>query len=256
MKRRATAGYTIVEVIIVLAVTGGLLVSAMLVLGGKQSQTQSSESAHLFESNIEATSREVASGFYSSDYSCTAVSAGPVSLGAGGEAGGNTGCIFLGKVINMEPTTSTTINIVGRQFIDGSTTDDVSTIAEAQPVKVTSGTTQFTYPYSLRVTKILDSAGASNYQGLAYFIELGGGISIANNPVNGSRGIQLYGIRGNPGDSPGSNVDLSLLVPLPEGAKICMKTANDKPAEITVGIGGNQYTTNTLIDNGVDNDCR
>lgn len=260
MKRRL-GGYTIIEVMIVLAVSGGLLISAIVMLGGKQIQTQSAESVRSFESSVEAISREVSSGFYPSSTGCTVPAFGPVDPTApGGASGGNTGCIFLGKVFSMASTSGTSIDLIGRQFVNNSTTDDVSKLSEAQPVKLLSGATQYEYLFDLKVTAIFDSTDvltAEQYQALAYITELGGGSSIADNPVNGSRGIQLYGIPGTvAGNVSGSAIDISTLTLLPEGAIICLKTTNDKYAEITVGLGGNQYTTNTLIDTGVDNVCK
>lgn len=253
MKRRV-GGYTIIEVMIVLAVSGGLLVSAIVMLGGKQAQTQSSESVHLLDSSLEAMSREVASGFYSSGISCTAPNiAGPVSLGVGGTPGGNTGCIFIGRVLNMGPTAGTYVNIVGRQF-KVNTTDDISNLSEAGANTVIQDASPYSYPYSLTITKIVNKNNtADEYNALAFLIELAGGGS-SSNPVTGSRGIELYGIQGAvAGHTGGAVVNVGGLVKLQDGAIICIKTADGKLAEITIGASGNQYSTNVLIDNGVDN---
>lgn len=249
MKRRGSAGYTIVEVLIVLAVTGGLLMGAVISLSGRQRQTQASESVHLLDSVITGFSREVASGFYPSSTSCTApAGGGPVVTGAGGAAGGNTGCIFLGKIMNFRTTEYSPMNLLGRQFV-GNTTDDVATLAQAQPVKLADAGAS-TYPFGLEVTKIISMTSGTEYKALAFIAELGGGSSIANNPINGSRSIQLYGVLG-PVSANTSDASLPVtagdLVAMPDGARICAKTANDKYAEITVGSGGNQYTTNTVI---------
>jgi hypothetical protein len=245
---------------IVLAVSGALLASAIVMLGGKQAQTQATESVRAFDSILEAMSRQVASGYYNSGQACKVPDTGPVYFDPNSpvEPGANTGCIFIGKVFNIEPELGTDINILGRQFEDGSKTDDVSTLGDAQPVKVVSDAAIFNYPFGLTVTKVVyTNPPHKELKALAFMIELGGGSSIKDNPINGSRSIKLYGVPDKVEDNhTGTSIDISTLTPLAEGAIICMKTGNDKPAELTIGASGNQYSTNTLIDNGVDDVCK
>lgn len=102
-------GFTIVETMIVLAVTGLLLSSAMIVISGKQNQTAFNQSIRQIQSQIQQRINEVATGYYANqgDIRCDG-SGGTVVLtkAAGVEQGANAGCVFLGKAMQFKVGTS------------------------------------------------------------------------------------------------------------------------------------------------------
>ena len=110
------AGYTILEVLIVMAVTGVIFMATILTFGGRQATTEFTQGVRDYESKIQNVANDVYSGFYPNGYQCTAnpgtaphIDAAPVP----GRSGANIGCISLGKVIAAHATTSDVITIVG-----------------------------------------------------------------------------------------------------------------------------------------------
>lgn len=111
MRRRSQqAGFTIVEVMIVLAVTGALFVGIASTLAGRQRQAEFTQAINEVRSQIQQTISEVQEGYYASgnNFSCTASGTGPgssitfASVAPGAKAQGtNGGCIFLGKALHF-----------------------------------------------------------------------------------------------------------------------------------------------------------
>lgn len=100
-----SGGFTIVETMIVLAVTGMLLLSAMSLIVGQQNKVQFSQSIQEVQSSIQQTMNEVSTGYYPDpgNLRCTAAGNGPI-LETGStptKRGSNTGCLFLGKAIQF-----------------------------------------------------------------------------------------------------------------------------------------------------------
>ena len=126
---KAADGFTIVEVLIVIAVTGAMLISGVLLVNGRQSRTEFTTGINGQLQQFQQIINETASGFYPNahDFTCMGDSAGPVTftlapVGSGGQ-GNNAGCIFLGKSVqfglgSIDPTTGMLgiFPIVGNQY--------------------------------------------------------------------------------------------------------------------------------------------
>ena len=134
-------GYTIIEVSIVLAISGLLLVSAMALFRNKQSQTQFSQTMQDLDSKIQSIANQVKGGSFpdSSAYTCTASGGGrpQVSL-ASGSTGTNTPCITLGRALQANATIDTLyiFTVLGlRNVYSGSTDTGVpaSSVKTASP---------------------------------------------------------------------------------------------------------------------------
>lgn len=140
----ATAGFTIVEVMIVLAVTSVMAISAIAFIAGRQSKTQFTTAINGLQQQLQQVINETASGFYpnNTSFSCTRSVSTPPTLTAqatGDHQGKNPDCIFLGKVIQFgvastDPQAYQVIPIVGNRL-------DPSGTAEASTLYNTSGTT-------------------------------------------------------------------------------------------------------------------
>lgn len=133
------AGYTIIEVMIVLVVTAALFTSAVVLINGRQQRTQFDQSIREVRSQIQQVINEVSNGFYPdfTNFTCTATGSGPPAFAASsGGQGTNEGCIFLGKAIQFgvegtDPEQFRVINIAGRQ--KSTAGNEVSSLAQAQP---------------------------------------------------------------------------------------------------------------------------
>lgn len=140
------AGFTLVETIIVLAVTSALMVAAMGLISGKQASTQFSQGVQEVQSMLQKDMNDVANGYYQND--------GKIHCAAGGLGGGpditvsttvegtNQDCVFMGKVIQFA------VGGVGDQYntytiagLRGSTADPATTLATANPRLIASSAT-------------------------------------------------------------------------------------------------------------------
>jgi len=265
---RSAGGYTIIEVLVVLAVTGALFVSAAILFNGKQGRTEFSQSMRDFESKLQTVANEVSTGFYVTGFTCKANGSGQVKVTSPvASEGANEGCIFLGKAVHSDGDQLDTYTVVGKQYI-GSSTDDVVTIDDAKPVAVSqysSGnspdvTNTYQNKWGMKVTAIKEADSNNPIGTFAFISELGGGVG-ASSPVTGSRGVVLYSIKNSRmTDSPNSVVgDIerpTLYKVEQEGVKICVTGANRQIGEIDLGTHDSQTGTEVLIDEAVSDACK
>lgn len=134
----SAGGFTIVETLIVLAVTGALFAAAAIAIAGRQNRTQFEQAAQDIRSQIQQAINEVATGYYPNmqNFSCIAGANGP-SFGAGStEQGANKGCIFIGKALQFavsgtDPEQLRVFTIAGLQRASGGA--EITSYAEARP---------------------------------------------------------------------------------------------------------------------------
>jgi|GEM_PF-4284200 len=275
MKGLGRAGYTVFEVMIVLAVSISLFFAVAGLLSGKQGKAETTQAVRDIESKIQSVANDVTNGYYPSQtsYSCVVatpfVTGSPVSFNATPKAQGtNQGCISIGKVMAFDTKDMDIITLVGRQYTGtGSAVGpDVSNITDAHPIAVAQAggpdvTENYVYRYDMKVTKMVQlSDNATSVSAIGFVTQFGGAIG-SPSPLSGSRSVLLYGMSGS---TPNSNNTAALatninvsgsLYPLPDGVRICFTGGNGQKAEITVGANGNQTSTVTAIDNGVNSVC-
>lgn len=226
MKGGAPAhGFTIVETMIYLAVTGVLLVSAMALMNGRQANTEFQQGIHQVVSNLQDIVSSVSTGFYPSleDFNCdtgadgtsatfTISGTGPVT-----EQGTNTGCLYLGRAIQFAPDSSdvsqgkyayVVYTVASRQYKRGQDPPQpVTTLTDAQPTAIypvpgerdtntNPGDAQiFTLPYGISVAWVKYGVGsppAVPVGTIIWLTDLNGGIeSVGTNATNGSENIYL-----------------------------------------------------------------
>lgn len=132
-------GFTIVETLIVLAVTGALFLSAVILVAGRQRQVEFSQAANDIQSVIQETISQVGTGYYANtgNFTCNGTS-GTVSVSPGSASQGtNTGCIFLGKAMQFavkstDPQQYRTYTLAGVQ-------DNTGSLASAKPIAIAPG---------------------------------------------------------------------------------------------------------------------
>jgi len=101
---RKARGFTIVETLVVLAVTGGLFAAVAVSLSGRQARTQFEQSVQAAKAQIQQVINDVAVGNYpaNQNFNCIASPLGPTISSGSTRQGENSGCIFLGKVIQFD----------------------------------------------------------------------------------------------------------------------------------------------------------
>jgi len=135
--REVGGGFTLVETMIVLAVTGVLFVSAAVLINGKQNRTQFTTAINGFQQQMQQLVNETANGFYpqKTAFSCSRGASAPPLLTAqalGDHQGQNPDCIFMGKVIQFavigtDPQLYTIFPIIGNR-LDTTNATEASTL--------------------------------------------------------------------------------------------------------------------------------
>ena len=115
-------GYTIVEVMIVLAVSSAMFLGAAALISGKQGSAQFNTSVHNFTSQLNAVAQTVSDGDFSTtqNWQCNTTSATPPVVTP--TTGGGTGyCMYIGQVMQL-PTNSNSFvltPLIGAQYVGG-----------------------------------------------------------------------------------------------------------------------------------------
>jgi type II secretory pathway pseudopilin PulG len=218
---KLAGGFTIVETLIVLAVTGVIFLSAAALISGKEAKAEFTQSVQSIRGQLQQTINEVQTGFYSNpgNFSCTAPAGGPYTWNAGGPVSGqgaNAGCIFLGKAIyfphNSNPNNAQpfyTYTMVGLQR--DSAGNEVKTLKAAKPVVLKTGeedpyelvpnayTTQ-TLKFGLAPVSV--KASGTALLGFAFVSGLGQYDSANVRLLSGSQQVNLLPITGIPAGGP------------------------------------------------------
>lgn len=148
MVMKRAGGFTIIEVLIALAITGVLLAAAVTVLTGQTTSTAFQQSLHDIQSKLTSAIQNVNNGLLpnESQYTCTTNSSNRAQLSPGtGGYGTNQGCIYLGEAVQVS-VGSPNLNfytILGNQYATDSNGNKVasSTLTQAAPTPAsTAGT--------------------------------------------------------------------------------------------------------------------
>lgn len=236
---------------IVLAVSGVLLLSAVTLVAGQQRKVEFNQAVMDVKSAIEQVSSDVGSGFYPNPgtFSCS-VAGGNVSISAaaGVQQGSNNGCIFLGKAIQFgvqgtDPQQYVVHTLVGLQ-------DNTGTLASAKPIAINldSARDQRELRNGLRaVSMTYVEGGISRDIGAFAFVSSLGGRDSSSQLVSGNQQLMVVPIA-NTGRVPDTTVAAAVSgidgqlrngIPSPaSGVRICFNSGEQRSALITVGLSG------------------
>jgi prepilin-type N-terminal cleavage/methylation domain-containing protein len=106
--RRVSRGYTIVEVIIVLAVSGVILSAAILMFHGQQGKTEFTQGMRDIDSKIQNVAKDVTASVPTSSQACSVPNPAdstsrPVQSATTAPVGTNVDCIYLGNAVEATP---------------------------------------------------------------------------------------------------------------------------------------------------------
>ena len=148
-KKPQSGGYTIIEVMLFLAISGFMFVMAAIFINGKQAHAEFKQGVYDANTQIRTVMNDVTNGFYPSagGFACSAGSSGIPNITAGSTAqGNNQGCMFMGKVIEFGVRNSGNASdgwtgyriysVAGRQYASGNAGQPPASFAEAQPVAI------------------------------------------------------------------------------------------------------------------------
>lgn len=269
MKRGSLSlGYTLVEVLIFLAVSSALFTSAYVTFGGQQRKTQFATGMRDTELKLQDIINDVSTGYYAKPgnaFDCKASSAGPViDNSAAAAQGTNAGCTFIGRAVQFGISGTNRIgysiyDIVGLKTV-WDTNQNVESLDEAKPVVLT--TTPFTelLPNGLEVRTMEsdDGSGARSDIGTVAFVsslDTNGGSFTSQ---SGSQAVDLIPLNGSQLDQPQSDVAIQImgLASVADknpsgGVIICLTgTASNSYGLITIGGDRGRITTNSEIKSG------
>jgi type II secretory pathway pseudopilin PulG len=147
-----SSGFTIVETLIVLAVSAALAGSMILLVNGRQEKTEFQVAVNSLKTKLQQIINETSNGYYpnNGDFSCTGTSTGPsISSISHASQGTNNTCIFLGKAVQLGIKTGsadanqsfTTYPLVANRY--DTTGAEVSTFAAAKPIALSKGSNPY-----------------------------------------------------------------------------------------------------------------
>jgi type II secretory pathway pseudopilin PulG len=167
---RQPHGFTIIEIMIFLAVSGVIFFSAMILMSGSQDKTEFNTAIAQVASQLQSIVGNVANGYYLSqqNFTCTPnLSPGSlpnISFSSVSQRGTSLGCTFLGEVIQFNPRPVLAYQqfvvypVVGNQYYPptntpGPATLEADNLTEATPeVLYDSSVDQaFSLPYGITV---------------------------------------------------------------------------------------------------------
>lgn len=249
-------GFTIVETLIVLAVTGLLFVSAAAAISGRQNRTEFEQSVRQIHAQIQQTINEVSIGFYPSqnNFSCSAGASAPIiSTGGPNQQGKNADCIFMGKVMQFQvggltPEHYAIYSLAGLRKTSAGA--DPASLAQAAPRAIAPSTSNPSWPnvtqikpqqYGLTTAWMRYNNGSNQNTGAVAFVS-----SVSHySSANGSQQVDLVPITNNTlGAMPNAmaetiNTRIATSPVNPSGGvTICFASAGSNQSGL-VTIGGN-----------------
>lgn len=246
------AGYTITEVMIVLAVTGAMFAAVAVLLRGRQADAQFIQAVRDLESRIQIVVSDVRNGYYNNEgVGCNPASWTP-DFSTPAESGTSTGCVFMGKAMSFLTEGDTDeiriTTIVGKQFKDGSNRLPPATLAEAGTAALPEFQT-VTQSFGLKATsvRLIGDSNKTDRGSLAFLNDISGSGGSAN-------AIRLYYVKNSAstGAVASAGVDSAFNTTanyeeITNGVMICVVGSNGKVGEITIGASGDQSSTNVWI---------
>lgn len=265
-------GYTIIEVMIFMAVSSVLAVGALRLVGGQQAKTEFAQAVRDLDLRLQDAINDVSTGYYvnKNNFTCSASPGGPSIVSGAGAQGQNKDCIVLGQVVEFGVNNGQEIRlypVVGLRQA-GSPPKDVTTLAEAQPTAIAKTSVADTVPdgtqieallYGLRVKSVTydNGAGPVGVGAVGFLTSLdasvGGGLQF------GSKNADLYYVDGTSLTPPDSYFTATRINALTKNMKnpsrgiaICLESGGgySQHAIITIGSNGRQLSTDLKIIEG------
>ncbi len=261
-------GYTITEVMIVLAISGVMFLMAANFISGRQARTAFTQGVNEMASQLQSVIEQVSDGQYSDIPLNCAFSPGPPSPDTNATLvppplqdtqGQNAPCVFLGKAVYFHQGLSyyRVYSMAGGR-ITPTSNDPVTALLQADPVSVTSLIVKQDFPQSLEVHGITSTetngavhhyTGAWSTNALGFFQSQG---NVSGGAIqSGAQTVSLIQTWG--GTDGHGQYALSNGISLLRSSSICM-TDGHRYAEIliggdTTGVSGSPLTVSVKMDN-------
>jgi type II secretory pathway pseudopilin PulG len=253
---KAGAGFTIVETMIVLGISGLMFTLAISAMSGKQQQTEFQTGVNTLKAELDGVMSNVSDGNYGNIDSvvCTSAASGqPVITTPPTSPIGLTGsCDIIGQVVSFagtsgSPSSYSVYPIYGRTYVSNSVPTLATTITDAMPILGSSAST--TLPFGLELTSYSNTTPGVNETtlgpganvgafGITSFTSFEGGSAYANgNLSSGSQHYELFGVPSSSYSMAPSVAGLMDTYPnCPAVNEVCTNTSNAEPINPSGGI--------------------
>lgn len=197
-KPRKQLGFTVVETLIVLAVTSGLFIISAVVIEGKQNKTDFQIGTRAVQQQLQQIINETASGYYPNNgtFVCDVPMAGPnVAISSGSASlGQNSECIFAGKTIVFDtatPESYTVYSLAGRRT--DSSGSDVSKPQDAWITAIPDSVTTVKIPNSLQFYRGRENVpGSWNSKYAVAFLPSMANFTTGSTALAGTQQVELH----------------------------------------------------------------
>lgn len=265
-------GYTIVEVMIFLLITGVLLTSALLVFNGRRQRTEFTQGVREIEAQLKTVINETASGYYANqgNFSCRfAGGALQIEAATTDTKGTNKGCIFLGKVLQFtEGSDYNAYTVVARQRTSDNTevTELGNSPAGAMQTLITDlqaagSVDHYRLPWGITVQKVVVVPGGQNIGAFGLISSLGTyGGSDNTDLQSGNSSLDLIPLSGTDRASSTAKIveetaDMEDNERNPGTIILCLRSGvGGRKAAITLG-NNNKLGTEVTLDEAVPQEC-
>jgi hypothetical protein len=263
-------GYTIVEVMVFLIISGSMFLMAAAFVNGKQGKAEFRQGLNEINQQVTQIVNDVNNGLYPwrSTITCTANNTGSAPVFGSGTSsqGENQGCVFLGKVIQFGTQENTDhgyniYSVAARQYVTSAADGTVPTkFSEAQPQVIRTATSDPTeydrLGFGLRVTNMLNHGSSIN--AFALFSSFGNYASGAL--ASGAQNVAVVpltigsGKTNPPATTPSAwgaiqsiNSTDNHEIDYSPDIKICFDGGNGQFGTLTIGNNGQRLATNVQI---------
>lgn len=260
-KNKQPLGYTIVEVMIVLAVSGIIFLIAANFISGKQEKSSFTAGVNELASQIQDVANQVTTGRYSDRAVGCSYSSGYTNpnlvAGFARAQGTNSSCVFLGKLISTANTGGNYIyevlSLAGGRLSTASVPATPNADA-GDPTVINNLTQTQAIPDQLQILPnpnntftATDISGVSYSTAAVGFLESqGAASSLPGQFQSGANTVNLVYARGFTAGSPTSNIGASGGdLHYASSAKLCV-TDGVQQAEIVVGTSNSQLNVNVI----------
>jgi len=261
---KKSAGFTIAETMIVLAVSGGLFLIAALYIGGKQAKTEFQVGVRDVQTRLQQIIAQTQSGYYGVQSTIGCSTTNPLtppdlSITSSASLGTNGECIFIGKAIVVDSTDIYVFPLAGARQSAGEDTQDP--VAARATVALPAGRSPEKFPLPNGITLVKSSYDngslVAGQRGFAILTSMSKGADSAT----GSQTFDLFGFSpsssfaglpaGFRGIINGEKQNAGLAYPSKNAVGLCLKSGGtDQSALITIG-GVSGLALRTDIKSGI-----
>ncbi len=250
MAHRSNNGFTIIEVMLVIVVSGALLVSALSTIQQNKRHVEFSQSVRDLESQLNDVINDIPTGYFLSNTNLRCRVTGnnrpQISNASGSSLGSNNDCIYVGKVLQFLPNGNNArlyiYNLAGRRRTPSGNT--ATTLTDAKPVAVYTPTLDTIKSYRLQngltIKKVFNADDGTTYGSLGIISNISGTTNttgesnkvggLAMTPFSGANKSTTVARVNTLSDT---NFDIAT-----KGIVICLINGYNEKGSITVGANG------------------